>query len=610
MNRVLFVLFSLMNCCISGSSEPASTTQHPLLGSWQLDMTPDDLTDQQFAWMRIASVTGDRFSGEFYRPGVTIRHGQLNQQGDRLYGALTSADNSGSYHTQFSLSDGVLTGTTHALDRGFLAVWKAHRIHEPAIKSLSHHQVSFVEADSLYAVPEGVEYRFGYLTVPENREQSDSRMISVPVYVFKSPNPNAAKDPLISLTGGPGLSQMQNARWIKAWRYLEDRDLIFIDQRGTQHSRPALNCPQWPQAVQLVNQSDTSRSATESVSSHDDPRLLQALNDCHQSLVAQGIDLNGYHSEAIAADVEDLRRLLGIKQYNLYAVSYGAKVAQVLLRDHSSQLRSVVLDSPLPMAVNYDETGTRHVWNMVNQLLSDCASQTACERAYPKLIQRFATWLEQLAEQPILISDSSAGSAGLTRYLRGRDVALALASVDTATLSEVPWMLDQVIGGNQELLKAITEQGGQGSGFAWGMRMSVWCAEESPFVSTEVIEQERSGYPQFAGLSPVAIEPVWCAQWPVKARPATANQMVHSDVPVLIIHGAYDHLTPPHWGQGMLPGLANGHLLVFKGFHHTPTTYWDQPCPMLAAKAFLQQPDQMPELTCIEELADFAFQVR
>ena len=107
--------------CISVKAQTATTNE--LLGQWQLDMSPEDTTDNRFAMMRIDKIENSSFTGTFYREGVAIENGQLNTQSLTIYGALISRDNSGSYNSTFFLKDGKLYGSTHAIDRGFLAVW-------------------------------------------------------------------------------------------------------------------------------------------------------------------------------------------------------------------------------------------------------------------------------------------------------------------------------------------------------------------------------------------------------------------------------------------------------------------------------------------------------
>ena len=121
---LLILLFSQMGV----SKQLAETDTAVLVGKWKLDMSPQDKTDSNFAMMDITKVEGNTLNGEFYRKGVKIRNGQINTQLGVVYGALISNDNSGTYDTTFFYKDGLLHGTTHSIDRNFLAVWEATRI--------------------------------------------------------------------------------------------------------------------------------------------------------------------------------------------------------------------------------------------------------------------------------------------------------------------------------------------------------------------------------------------------------------------------------------------------------------------------------------------------
>jgi len=98
-----------------------------LIGTWKLDMSPHIADDDNFAMMKITSVKDNELKGTFYREGVKLKEGQINTQRGIIYGALISGDNSGSYNTSFYFEDGKLYGSTHAIDRGFLAVWIAEK---------------------------------------------------------------------------------------------------------------------------------------------------------------------------------------------------------------------------------------------------------------------------------------------------------------------------------------------------------------------------------------------------------------------------------------------------------------------------------------------------
>jgi len=125
-------LYVLAICLISLMSndinqKPDKLDLDVLVGNWKLDMSPQDKTDNNFAMMKITNIVDNSFEGEFYREGVKIRNAQINTQLDIIYGALISGDGTGTYNTTFYYKDGILHGTTHAVNRNFLSVWTASK---------------------------------------------------------------------------------------------------------------------------------------------------------------------------------------------------------------------------------------------------------------------------------------------------------------------------------------------------------------------------------------------------------------------------------------------------------------------------------------------------
>ena len=80
----------------------------------------------------------------------------------------------------------------------------------------------------------------------------------------------------------------------------------------------------------------------------EDELLIHAGQACHDRLVQHGVDLSAYNSAATAADIEDLRVVLGYSKWNLYGGSYGSRIALTVMRDFPQGVRSVILDSAIP----------------------------------------------------------------------------------------------------------------------------------------------------------------------------------------------------------------------------------------------------------------------
>ena len=61
--------------------------------------------------------------------------------------------------------------------------------------------------------------------------------------IFRSRSATPAADPLLFMTGGPGNSNVARRASGKQNPFLDDRDYVLLEPRGTRFAQPALACP-------------------------------------------------------------------------------------------------------------------------------------------------------------------------------------------------------------------------------------------------------------------------------------------------------------------------------------------------------------------------------
>ncbi|MEO0340376.1 MAG: alpha/beta fold hydrolase [Bacteroidota bacterium] len=448
-------------------------------------------------------------------------------------------------------------------------------------------------------------YTFGYLKVPENRQNPNTKMIEVPVYIFKSRSNHPQKDPIIYTVGGPGSSTMPSAQYMNYYQYLDDRDFILIEQRGTYYAKPHLACPEWAEAIHQSNLPGFDQSQYDAL-------LEKAVQACKDRFVKRQIDLNGYNTNEITADINDLVEILEIESYNLLTISYSTKIAQVLMRDYPERIRSVVMDSPLPLEVSYEEESIQNLFACIDDLLSDCETDENCNQAYPDIKKRFSDYLIQKTQNPLVVEVENPKNGKIeTFYLQGQDLVNVFTYASTSEIANVPLEINKLLNGDlssvKEQLLGLFEKPGIGAGK--GMRISVWCAEENPFNSPEKIALAERQFPQVKGVSATMFGDPICNIWGVKPVKAIENQPVKSTIPVLLISGSYDSDTPVKWAKAMQKNLSNSHHLIFKAWTHTPTTNWGDLCAMQAANDFFNDPSQKPNPECFKDIGKPKFTV-
>lgn len=468
---------------------------------------------------------------------------------------------------------------------------------------------SFKESTkTTHKIPDGQEYTFGYLEVLENRNKPQGNKVNLPVYIFKSRNKNKKKDPIIYTVGGPGSSTMSSAKYMKYYKYLDDRDFILFEQRGTQFAKPSLDCPEWSEVIYRSNLPDFNKKRKDSL-------LENAAFKCKKKLIGKNIDLNSYTTNVIAADIEDLRKVLGIKKYNLLTISYSTKISQVLLRDYPNAIRSAVMDSPLPLEVNYDEESVENLLEVLDKLLSDCELDKKCNNYFPNIKKRFFNYLKEKTKNPLMVVIENPNNAKLeTFYFKGKDFLTVFTTASASNISNVPFEIEKLLNNDLSTLKKqlayLFRKPNEFKGYGLGMRLTVWCAEEYPFASKKIILSETNKYPQTKGLSPAVFESSICEIWGVKSVNKIENDPIKTSIPVLMINGEYDNETPVKWATSMKTNLSNSYQLIFDGWTHTPTTNWSNQCAMKAANDFFNNPKKQPTSKCIEEIKKIEFKTK
>lgn len=96
-----------------------------LVGTWKVDLRPTPDAEPYYQEFVVSKVADGSLEGTFY--GSEVESGRINIDWGRVVFAFVTQDNSTTYSTSGELVEGRLEGRTHAMGRGFLAVWTAER---------------------------------------------------------------------------------------------------------------------------------------------------------------------------------------------------------------------------------------------------------------------------------------------------------------------------------------------------------------------------------------------------------------------------------------------------------------------------------------------------
>jgi pimeloyl-ACP methyl ester carboxylesterase len=434
-------------------------------------------------------------------------------------------------------------------------------------------------------VPSGYNPECGYLVVPENRSRADSPSIRLHAAVFRNRSGVVVADPVVHLAGGPGSSSLDVARYMFAQgldAIIDRRDFILFDQRGTGYSQPRLDCPERSAITGTLLERGLSAPGNDQI-------ILDAFRRCRDRLVRQGIDLSAYHSAASAADLNDLRIALGYEKLNLYAVSYGTRLALTLMRDHPDAVRSAVLDSTYPLQVNLYTALAPNANRAFNVFFA----------SYPDLQATFYQLVDQLNANPVSVSLFGGGGEYVVRVDGGLLIdVLFVGLYNPAVTESMPQMIYDIQRDDYDILRERLALYFD-SGSALGMQMSVQCAEELPFnAPEEAYTLATNLQPQIAAFYPASVQSLFaiCREWASIVSDPLENLPVSSDIPALILTGDHDPITPPDWGQMVAQDMAHDYFYEFPGHGHWVTR--SSRCALSMALTFWNDPAMDPGYVC------------
>ena len=428
--------------------------------------------------------------------------------------------------------------------------------------------------------------RCGVLVVPETRGSNNGRTVAVPVVVVQGIGEPRRPDPVIMLHGGPGGSMVEHlARWLTRHpeRIADGRDRIYFDQRGTGLSIPTLDCG-------VVGVSDAGLT---------DDFGVAAMRACGQRLQAAGIDLGQYNVGAIVQDLADLRRVLGIREYNLMGGSYGTRVAMGAMQRDTQGLRAVVLDSIWPPEASWTGPIGPLVSRETRKVLALCARDERCAARHPGLEARFDAMLAAWLDAPRHSGDRSYAAEEAAAFLLE-------ALYDDEGARRLPASIARWLGDDYAELEAFLQEQ---SGYVEGLFFANLCKEEFAFESAAGVAGSGSGDPLAEATARAARRYFEvCPAFPVGRPDPVDNQPVVSSIPTLILNGEIDAGCPVELAEAAVARLEHGQLAVFPNTTHGVAG--QSRCAQAMVARFLDDPLAPIDTSCIAtEHATFDFRL-
>jgi pimeloyl-ACP methyl ester carboxylesterase len=394
------------------------------------------------------------------------------------------------------------------------------------------------------------------LKVPEDRANPKGRQLELAI-AWVPARDQGEPDPMFFIAGGPGQSALESFPGIApAFAELrKKRDVVLVDQRGTGKSAPLL-CKDSEGNSAVVDKEDYSLGAA------------TAFAERCARLLSKNADLRFYSTTDAIQDLDDVRAALGAERINLMGVSYGTRVAQQYAKRYPQHTRTVTIDGIVP---NWLVLGNEHSRNLERSLDSQfkrCQLSPACAKKFGDPRAQLDAVMAKLRAAPPLVSyrDAITGEAKQEQLTPGHVATLTrMFAYAPQAAGLLPLELNEAAQGRYEPLMALSKLlvstiGGQ---IMAGMQMSVICTEDASEVKADPADEKS-----LLGVDMITTLQAQCGVWPHGQRPAGFRAPLAGKLPVLVLSGEFDPVTPPRYGDEVLESLPNGRHLVVRGQGH------------------------------------------
>ena len=379
--------------------------------------------------------------------------------------------------------------------------------------------------------------------------------VALKVAVVPALNLTPEPDPFVPIAGGPGQGTVQfYAAHAAAFEGVRrNRDILLLDQRGTGESS-AMDCPVDDDLVD----GQYSMELT-----------IEYTRACLEQLPA---DPRFFTTSIAVADLEAVREALGYPTLNLYGISYGTRVAQHFARRYPDSTRSIVLDGVVPPQISLGPEIATEGQKAIDAILARCAADAACNERFPGIQETFGRVVAELDRSPVTIHVPHPGTGRPKSTVFGRGefaIAVRLLAYQPSSIALLPLLINEAGNGNfvplgSQFMMTTTAIS---DALSLGMHNTIMCTEDTPFFDKTTIDYEGIAASYMGVFQLSALEAI-CSVWPEGPIDPEFKAPLTTDLPVLLLSGDADPITPPRYAEMAAVDFSNARHLIGKHQGH------------------------------------------
>ncbi|MBO9658803.1 MAG: alpha/beta fold hydrolase, partial [Chitinophagaceae bacterium] len=336
---------------------------------------------------------------------------------------------------------------------------------------------------------------------------------------------------------------------------IETRDCIAFEQRGTKYAIPYLRNTELDSAWHEAYRYNLSI----------DSMTIVGTKRYKQQLDKRGIDLSGYNSAETVADIVDLLKLLQIDSVNLSGGSYSGGLMTAVAQAAPNRVRSMVLDSPLPMFSPIDEDEPVHFIEAIRTLSRHCEKDSSDQTLYGAVYDRFTGYFNSIVNKTFYQAVRDGAATRQVAYTKNELLQVVVsAMLDNNRIKDVPFIINRLVAGDHEayilpyLERVMTRYPAPD-----GMRMAVYCADQASYHSQERVQQLYKLYPFMRDYRINDVYKAMCDCIAVPPVNKKIKEAFYSPIPALIADGEMDAACSPLYVLQLQHYFPNSQCFIF-----------------------------------------------
>lgn len=398
-----------------------------------------------------------------------------------------------------------------------------------------------------------IDAEYGWITVPESHSESNGATIRLPFVRFKATTPNPGT-PLVYLAGGPGGSGIGTAKSVRFDLFMKLRqaaDVIVLDQRGTGAAEPSL-IYDGPWNLPLDRPADYDEWT---------PLVNAKIAEAVADFRTRGIHLEHYNTKENAADVDALRRALGLEKISLWGTSYGTHLSMAMIRYHRQHLDRVILtgaEGP-DHTLKLPSTIQKHL-----EIVADLVdNDPELSKHIPDFMALVRSLLDRLEARPVTVNMRGGRAITLGRL----DLAIYISNAvgRVRSIRTLPMTLHEISKGEYRRIANVVYSF-RTTELQSGMSVAMDCASGASEKRLARIAREHEETLLGNAINfpfDRACEGVGFADLGEEFRGP-----LQSDIPVLFISGTLDGRTPISNAEELREGLPNSYHIIVENAGH------------------------------------------